>query len=196
MLALIMAGGEGNRLNLGEKPLVSVGGKPMIAQVIGAFRTYGSNVVVVTSRKTPMTRNWCRVSGIDMISTEGQGYIEDMVSAVTELDENEPLFVSVSDIPCLTAGIVEMIHTAYQNSGKDACSTWVPLTLVRSRQEIRYTEQVQGVAAFPAGVNILRGDRIREPQEEFRLLLQEPRLAHNINTRADLAYVNTFFLKK
>jgi len=193
MLALIMAGGAGSRLNLGEKPLVSVGGLPMIARVIWAFDSFGCDVVVAASLRTPMTRNWCRVTGIDMIATEGCGYVEDMVVAVTELRETSPLFVSVSDIPCLNAGVIGKIQTAYRKSGKDACSTWVPSALVRNQQDMRYSEYVDGVDACPAGINILRGDIIHEQQEEFRFLFAEPRLGHNINTRADLDYVNAFF---
>jgi len=196
MLALIMAGGEGSRLNLGEKPLVQVGGQPMIAHVIDAFRSFGSDVVVVASRKTPMTQNWCRVTGTDLFCAGGRGYIEDMVSAVSDLHETGPLFISVSDIPCLNPQIIALVDAEYRKSGKDACSTWVPLSLIRSPRDTDYIEKVNGVPACPAGVNILRGGLIGQPQEELRLLLQEPRLGHNVNTRSDLAYVNSFFRKK
>ena len=41
MHALIMAGGSGSRLNLGEKPLILIGGRPMISYVIDAFLSAG-----------------------------------------------------------------------------------------------------------------------------------------------------------
>ena len=194
MLALIMAGGEGSRLNMGEKPLVSVGGRPMIARVIDVFRAAGCEVVVVVSQKTPMTQNWCRVNRIDIIRADGLGFVEDMVSAVTDLEEVFSLFVSVSDIPCLSTDIIAKIRNEYDKSGKDACSTWVPCSLLGNKRNASYIEQVDGVDAFPAGVNILRGDLISETQEELRLLLAEPRLAYNINTRTDLIYADRFFL--
>jgi hypothetical protein len=78
MLAVIMAGGKGSRLNLGEKPLVTIAGRPMISYVIRAFEMYGCHIVVVASDKTPMTQNWCRVSGIDLFCAKGNGYVEDM----------------------------------------------------------------------------------------------------------------------
>lgn len=192
MLALIMAGGEGSRLNLGEKPLVSVGGKPMIAQVIHAFRSYGCEIVVVASAKTPMTQNWCRVNNLDLIPAKGEGFVEDMVAAVEDLDEQNPLFVSVSDLPCLHAGIVAGIHDEYRKSGKEACSTWVPRALIDNHRDVRYVESVNGIDACPVGINILRGGMIHRPQDEFRLLLNEPRLAYNVNTRTDLAYADAF----
>jgi adenosylcobinamide-phosphate guanylyltransferase len=196
MLALIMAGGEGSRLNLGEKPLVSVGGRPMIASVINAFKSYGCHVVVVASQKTPMTQNWCRVNSVDMIPAAGEGYVEDMIAAVEDLGETDPLFVSVSDLPCLQSSVVERIHEAYRKSGMDACSVWIPVTLVRNHGHMQYVEQIDGTDACPAGINILRGEMIKEQQEEFRLLLSEPRLAHNINTRSDLIYVDSFLRSK
>jgi len=193
VLALIMAGGEGSRLNLGEKPLVPVGGQPMIARVIDAFRSSGCEVVVVASPRTPMTRNWCRVEALDIITAAGTGYIEDMVSAVTLLGETGALFVSACDLPCLNAGIIRKVIGQYRNAGKDACSVWVPISLFRSPRDIQYTGKVDGTDACPAGLNILRGDLIGGLQEEFRLLLKEPRLAYNINTRGDLDHINALF---
>jgi adenosylcobinamide-phosphate guanylyltransferase len=45
---------------------------------------------------------------------------------------------------------------------------------------------VNGVTASPAGVNILLGERITEPQPELQLLMEDPALAFNINTGNDL----------
>jgi adenosylcobinamide-phosphate guanylyltransferase len=187
MYALIMAGGAGSRINLGEKPLVSVGGRPMISYITDAFILAGMEPVIAASPKTPMTMNWCRAQGIDVVRPEGKGYIEDMVEAVKILDEQRPLFVCVSDIPCITAEIIHTIAEAYERAGKDACSTWIPAQLVESLGcTITYQEQVSSVNACPAGVNILRGDLIARPQEEFRLLLEEAGIALNVNTRDDL----------
>jgi adenosylcobinamide-phosphate guanylyltransferase len=195
MLALIMAGGEGRRLNLGEKPLISILDRPMISWVIDAFLAAGYDPVVVTSFHTPMTTNWCRVQGIDCCKTAGGGYIEDMMEAVGVLGESEPLFISVSDIPCITGDIIRTIEAAYRSSGKDACSTWIPSDLIKScRDGMPYREQIQGTEACPAGINILRGDHISEPQEELQILLHEPRLALNVNTRSDRENA-AFFLK-
>jgi len=188
MYALIMAGGPGSRLNLGEKPLISICGRPMIAYVIDAFRASGFDPVVAASPKTPMTMNWCRAHGIAFCKAEGRGYIEDMISAVENLNEQNPLFICVSDIPCITAKVIHQIADSYQISGKDACSAWVPAELVHSyRGNIFYREQVNGIEACPAGVNILRGDLISQPQEELQVLLSEPGLALNVNNQVDLA---------
>ncbi len=196
MYALIMAGGAGVRLNLGEKPLIMISGCPLISYVIDAFRGAGCTPVVAASVRTPMTLNWCRAQGIDFCKTDGAGYIDDMVSAVTMLDEEKPLFVSVSDIPCIIPEIIQTISETYHSSGKDAASTWVPATLVTScRETMPYRETIHGIGACPAGINILKGDLITQSQDEIQILLDEPRLALNVNTRADLAEAETFLKK-
>jgi len=195
MRALIMAGGDGSRLSLGEKPLILVRGRPMISYVTDAFRSAMCEPVIVSSSKTPMTANWCRANGIAVVRTEGDGYIEDMTSAVQHLEENQSIVISVSDIPCITPSIITTILRSYHDCGKDALSTWVPAHRVKScRGGMPYHEQIGGVDACPAGVNILRGDRIGKEQEEFVLLLDEPRLALNVNTREDLARTEAFLL--
>jgi len=186
MRALIMAGGVGSRLNLGEKPLILICGQPMVSYVIRAFWHAGCEPVLAVSPQTPMTMNWCRANNIAFCRTDGKNYIDDMVQAVRLLDEHNPLFISVSDIPCISADIVRSIFQTYETAGKSALSTWVPAGLVNTcREGMPYREQIGGVEACPAGINILRGDRIDEIQDEWRLLLNEPRIALNVNTRAD-----------
>jgi len=190
---LIMAGGCGSRLNLGEKPLASVCGRPMISYVIEAFKNAGCEPVVGTSLNTPMTQNWCRAHTIPFFRSSGSGYIEDLVETVTELEESGPLFVSVCDIPCINAEcILEILHE-YSGSGLEACSTWIPSTQVKAcRESMPYREQVDGIEACPAGINILRGDCIDRPQQELKILLATPRLCLNINTRQDLKEAELF----
>lgn len=195
MHALIMAGGAGSRLARGEKPLTLVCGRPMVSYITDAFRSAGCEPVVVTSPCTAMTANWCRAQGITVIRTGGNGYIEDMVSAVRSLGDEKPLIISVSDIPCITPAIIATIIRSYHDSGKEALSTWVPAEQVKSsRGGMPYHEQICGMDACPAGVNILRGDRIDAEQEEFAFLLDEPRLALNVNTPDDLARTEVFLL--
>lgn len=73
MLALIMAGGQGSRLRMGEKPLVTICGRPMLSYVIDAFESAGHEVIVVASHRTPYTRNWCRARGLLFMRRKGSG---------------------------------------------------------------------------------------------------------------------------
>ncbi|PKL70780.1 MAG: 5-deoxyadenosylcobinamide phosphate nucleotidyltransferase [Methanomicrobiales archaeon HGW-Methanomicrobiales-1] len=193
MHALIMAGGAGSRLNLGEKPLILICGQPLVSYVVDAFEDAGCKPVIATSFRTPMTQNWCRAHGIEFCKTAGTGYVEDMVQAVGMLEDEGPVFISASDLPCITSDIISTISDAHRSSGKDACSAWVPAAMVKScREGMPYREEILGVMVCPAGVNILHGALIDQPQDEFQLLLEEPRLALNINTKADLAEAEIF----
>jgi adenosylcobinamide-phosphate guanylyltransferase len=193
MLALILAGGEGTRLALGEKPLVTVRGRPMLSSVIEAFEEAGHEVIVVLTPRTPYTANWCRVQGIPALMSKGRGYIEDLVEAVSELEESAPLFTSVSDLPFLCPSTIRQIHTFYQESATPACSVWVPAHLMREKGiSCHYTDTIEGVPACPAGINILLGSRIGEEQEETRFLCSSLDLALHVNNRSDLAIARTF----
>jgi adenosylcobinamide-phosphate guanylyltransferase len=187
MYALILAGGEGSRLGRGEKALVTVGGTPMIRRVADAFLQAGCDVVAVLSRKTPYTCNWCRAQGIFHYTASGRGYIEDIVETVKALEFTLPLFTCGTDLPLLAPDTVKILMERYVKCNKDALSAWVPRTLA---EECCYqppcTEIVSGVTACPVGINILRGDLITLPQEEERVLLEDQRLACNINTREGL----------
>ncbi|MBP1927826.1 adenosylcobinamide-phosphate guanylyltransferase [Methanolinea mesophila] len=192
MLALILAGGSGSRLELGEKPLVTIGGRTMIERVIDAFGEAGCEPVVVLSPRTPYTHNWCRARGIPHLTAGGEGYVEDLVHAVETLEEQGPLFTSVSDLPCLTPGIIREVRDRYLASGKDACSVWVPHDMVLGEGcRAVYREIIEGTDACPAGINILRGDRISEVQDEVRVLVRSRRLVFNINTREELGLVQS-----
>jgi adenosylcobinamide-phosphate guanylyltransferase len=196
MRALIMAGGAGSRLGRGEKTHMLVCGSPMLSYIIEAFHGSGCEPVVAVSPKTPMTANWCRAHGLTIVQTAGCGFIEDMVHAVRQLEEKQPIVVSVSDIPCITPAVVTTVLRSYENCGKDALSTWVPADRVKScRGGMPYHENIGGVNSCPAGINILCGSTIDAVQEEFSLLLDEPRLGLNVNTPEDLARAEAFLLK-
>ena len=193
MRALILAGGSGSRLSLGEKPLVMVDGVPMIARIIAAFEMAGCEVVVVLSPRTPFTLNWCRAHDILHYAASGTGYVEDIIETVEALGETAPVFTSVSDIPCIVPGIITDIWKQYIASGRDACSVWVPLSFFdRNGCRASYVRKVDGIDACPAGINILNGSRITVPQDEIQVLVKDRRLAFNINTQEELTRVRQF----
>jgi adenosylcobinamide-phosphate guanylyltransferase len=147
---------------------------------------------VVLSPRTPYTHNWCRARGITHLTAPGKGYVEDLVHAVETLGERYPLFTSVSDLPCLTPEILCEVYRRYRNSGKDACSVWVPrdLQLGEGCRSL-YMETIDGTEACPAGINILRGDRISGVQDELQVIIRSRRLVFNINTREELMRVQS-----
>lgn len=197
MLALIFAGGEGSRLNLGEKALVPVGGRAMLSWVVDAFYEAGLDPVAVTSYKTPFTRNYCRAQGIDFIDTSGNGYLEDLQEAVEMTGDSGALFTAACDIPFLTPSIIAAVEEAYVASGKEACSTWVSLESCREYPIVsQYHAMIDGVEAIPCALNIFFGQKLTEEQSELALLLHDPNLAFNINTREELAAAERMFAER
>ena len=193
MPALILAGGAGKRLNLGEKPLVMVGDRPMVGIVVSVFETAGYDPVIITSPRTPFTRNWARVQGYDCFQGSGKGYVDDIREAVESLELQGPVFTCVSDLPCIAPEHIRFARSAYDSSGKEALSAWVPASFLEPGDNPVYTEPVDGEDAIPAGLNIIRGDLMHRVQEEKKLLIRDIRLAHNVNSRADLEKVRKYF---
>jgi len=187
MLGLILAGGSGSRLDLGEKPLVRVRDQPMLWYVVRAFVEAGVEVFVVTTRKTPYTTNWCRAQGIETVLTGGGGYIDDIVEAAEALDLDVPFFTCGADLPCLTGTVIRSVASAHQQSGLPACSTWVPVTLREARgYSVHSSMLIDQTLVTPAGLNILNGSMMDQEQEELQLICTDPALVCNVNTRNDL----------
>lgn len=194
MLALIMAGGKGTRLQMGEKGLVRLCDRPLIEYVLTALEKAGFDILVVTTPRTPYTANYCRIRGVDQVCTEGTGYVEDIIEAVHLSDEHGPVLIVCADIPGITPHHLEEIVEQYYCSGKAAASVWIPVHLVEGLGcTVQHSSIIGGIPAVPAGLNILNGCQIDEEQEETEILLCDPALAFNINTPGELRTAESFF---
>ncbi|WOF15973.1 NTP transferase domain-containing protein [Methanoplanus sp. FWC-SCC4] len=194
MLSVIMAGGKGSRLSLGEKPLVKIAGTPMLSYVISAFQRANCDILVIASPAVPMTINWCRANGIDYYKSRGTGYVEDLIECITETGEKSPFFSCVSDLPGIKPLHIEYVWEKYLMSGKEACSVWVPRSLFLSNGcTCSYSEEIDGINACPVGLNILNGENIENEQKEYKIVLNESSLAYNINTKEDFEKVSLYF---
>ncbi|MDD1728340.1 MAG: NTP transferase domain-containing protein [Methanospirillum sp.] len=194
MLALIMAGGRGSRLQMGEKGLVRLCDRPLIEYVLDTLENSGLEPVVITTPRTPYTANYCRVREIDQICTEGIGYVEDLVEAVEILGEKGPVLIVCADIPGLRPEHLDYILSRYVASGNSACSVWIPSSLVPVQGCMQsYTREISGVEAVPAGLNILLGSAITREQDELCILIDDPLLSFNINNQAELIAAEKFF---
>ncbi len=190
MLGLILAGGQGTRYGEGEKPLALCGGRPMIERVADALDGAGLEVVVVASPCTPFTQNWCRAHDLLCVCTEGKGYVEDLVEAADLLGLDEPVLCVSADLPCLTAELVGEVVAAYEAQALPALSVWAPVG--DYPVDAPCIDVVDGRRAVPAGINVLDGGRMNGVQEETRLLLDDPRLRHNVNTPDALKAAEAF----
>lgn len=192
MLGLIMAGGLGKRLSLGEKPLILLSGNPLIAYVVSACIRYGIEPIVITTSSVPYTRNWCRSRHIDEICSPGSGYIPDLHWAVRELNEKKPFFSLVCDNPFIKPSHLQTLMSSYEQASTDAGSLWVPVRLFLEQSRIPpYREYYGDQLICPTGHNILTGEYMNNEQEEVRCIVEDPFLTYAINTRDDLNFLRS-----
>ncbi|MGZ4856856.1 MAG: NTP transferase domain-containing protein [Methanobacteriaceae archaeon] len=185
IIALIMAGGRGNRMNSArEKPLIEVRGKPLILRVVRALEEAGDveRIVVATSPHTPQTALFMNKLGFEVVKTPGAGYIEDLAFLVSKDEFKDQILLTVtSDLPLITSKIIDGVLEEYQKSSKPAMSVMIPVEVFR---EHGLEPSLVLGNLVPSGLNILRGKD--NEQDEDVLVLSKIELALNINSPEDI----------
>ncbi|TRZ92086.1 MAG: nucleotidyltransferase [Methanosarcinales archaeon] len=194
MDAVVMAGGMGKRLGLEEKPLTLILGKPMISYVLEAL--LGSKnidrIFVATSSRVEKTNIWlldfikCH-NNVGIIRTKGDGFVNDMASAVEEAGITGSVLITMADLPLITSALIDRIIENYQGLNTPALSVHMNLdafTRLGLRPDTVFHKN--GGFIVPCGINILDAGRIREEQEDYNLILDDEELALNVNTMDDL----------
>ena len=145
--ALIMAGGKGTRMTLSEeKPMLLVGGKPVIEHVIKALKNAKKvdSVVVAVSDYTPKTAQYLESLPVKVLKTPGKEYVYDMAYAVKTL-ELETVLTVPADMPLLTDKIVNEVVDQYVRCGKPALAVAVPVeTKQKLGMSLSYAFEFEG----------------------------------------------------
>jgi adenosylcobinamide-phosphate guanylyltransferase len=183
-----MAGGRGSRLKMGEKPLVTLFGRPLIDYVALALEDSSvDRIFVATTENVPRTQKWAIERGLTVIETGGYGYVADMIEAVKTAEVTDPIMIIMADLPLVTSDLIDEIIEVYEERPEPALSTHTPLDL-HSRLGRRPDSlfNYQGRLIVPAGINVLDGAEIEKEQEDFHLILERIELAVNVNVAGDL----------
>jgi adenosylcobinamide-phosphate guanylyltransferase len=183
-----MAGGRGSRLDMGEKPLVTLFGRPLIDYVALALEDSSiDRIFVATTDNVPRTREWAIERGLHVVETGGYGYVADMIEAVKKVEVKDPIMIIMADLPLVTSDLIDDIIEVYEDRPEPALSTHTPLDL-HSRLGRRPDSlfNYQGRLIVPAGINVLDGVEIEKEQEDFHLILERIELAVNVNVAGDL----------
>jgi uncharacterized protein (TIGR00454 family) len=188
--ALIMAGGKGTRMKSAtEKPLLKVGGTPMIEHVVGALKRSKTvdRIVVAVSGNTPQTARKARELSIEVVLTPGEDYISDMHCAIKALNLRDVLTVA-ADIPFITAEIVDRAVEEYRSSGKPSLAVMAPADVYRKiGSKPEYLFEIDGRRLVPIGLNVIDGRRIGEPELDQAVLVTDlEEHAVNVNTPWEL----------
>ena len=183
-----MAGGRGSRLKMGEKPLVTLFGRPLIDYVALALEDSSvDSIFVATTENVPRTRVWAVERGLSVVETGSYGYVADMIEAVKKAEVTDPIMIIMADLPLVTSDLIDEIIEVYDGRPEPALSTHTPLDL-HSRLGRRPDSlfNYQGRLIVPAGINVLDGAEIEKEQEDFHLILERIELAVNVNVAGDL----------
>jgi len=197
MIALVMAGGEGTRMKLREeKPLLKVGGRPMIGHVVNALKNAGKvdEIVVAVSHHTPKTAKMVRAFSVRVLKTPGKDYVSDMQYAVKKLKLSRVLTVS-ADLPLITVEVIDEVVEYYEHCGKPALVVAVPVeTRERLGLEADYAFEAKGRRLVPSGINVINGGRIDDVKlEEEVFIVDREEIAVNVNTVGDLKIARRLF---
>ena len=188
--ALVMAGGVGTRMKTEEeKPLLKVGGKPMIERVLNALKGTKKvkEIIVAVSEHTPKTAIFARNLSLKVLQTPGNGFCMDAGYAIKKLKLRTVLTIC-ADLPLITSEFVDEVITHYERCNKPALTVMVPLGIYEKLGvSTDYIFKIEGKNLVPAGVNVIDGKRIEEKElEEEILVVDNERAAVNINTLEDL----------
>jgi len=198
--ALVMAGGKGSRMALSEeKPLLQVGGKPVIAHVLAALKNAKKVdfVVVAVSDYTPKTAKLMSKFPVSFIQTPGKEYVSDMGYAVRALKLQTVLAIG-ADFPLITAEVIDAIVEYYEQSGKPALSVAVSME-IKAKLGLggNYGFELNGKRVVPAGINVIDGRRIDEEEMDEEIYVSDRKeVAVNINTIQELRIAEELFSKR
>lgn len=195
--ALVMAGGKGTRMELQEeKPLLKVGGKPMIEHILNALKNASKvdEIVVAVSKHTPKTAKMAKKFSVKVLETPGKNFIFDTKHAVKKLKLSTVVTIS-ADIPLLTSEVIDEVIECYEQCSKPALAVMVPAEIrERLGLKVDYVFEKRGRSLVPAGINVIDGKRTDEAElEEEIFITDKEELAVNVNTSQDLKTAERLF---
>jgi adenosylcobinamide-phosphate guanylyltransferase len=184
-----MCGGRGTRLGgETEKPLVPVGGAPMVDRVAAALRASGvDSVRAVVSPNAPETAAHARDSGLRTVETPGDGYVADLGRALEAV--GRPVVTAAADLPLLTAPHVDDAVAAARRDGDGggrdggyrSVTVCVPAELKRRLgASTGATFESGGRELAPTGLNVVGS------ASDSAAVRYDARLAVNVNRPADV----------
>jgi len=187
--ALVIAGGKGTRMNLEiEKPLVSIGNKPIIEYVLYALRNAEEidRIIVAVSKHTPRTKSKVKEWSVEVLETPGEDYVSDTQYAIKKLGLEKVLVIS-ADLPFVTSEIINKVVKKYERCGKPALAVMVPAKIPKKLGLKADRVLKEKKTLVPTGINMIDGKRIDESElEQETFIIEKEEIAVNINTIQDL----------
>ena len=191
-----MAGGKGTRMDISNEKLLLEYKKPVIFHVIDALKNSHcfSKVIAATSQNSPDTKQALEQRGIETLTTSGSGYTNDLNFLLQSMDGF--VFVVSGDLPLLDEKIIqditekfnsENVWTSFLVSKKFLNSLGLESSLLVNSDNIECT--YTGISII--NVNKLELGNWPSPVKENYIILDDKRIAFNLNTRKDYELLNS-----
>ena len=198
MIAVIMCGGSGTRMGGDiEKSLVSLGGSPLVARVVGALRNSQrfERIVAAVSPIAPATGDFVRSIGVQVVETSGAGYSQDLSTVLNDLRPNRVLVIS-ADMPLVSSQIIDEIASKEQ--------TKPLLSIILTKEfvdRIGITPSVAfrhgGVDYCQSGISIFdtSSQSAGEVEEEY-VIMDRTEIALNVNSIKELELAEKLLVQR
>jgi adenosylcobinamide-phosphate guanylyltransferase len=192
MEALVYAGGKGSRMGPSgiEKPMLPIGGVPVVKRVVDAISSSSKikRVIVSVSENTKETEKYLISEGIETVMTSGKDFMNDLHTAL-EVMNNRYILTAPCDIPLLMRQAVDMLYEFFDPDTMESAIAVVPEELVRSvGVKPSYSIDINGKKWVLSGLCIM--DRIKTLDDIFlkEAYMQTDmfELAVNVNTPEEL----------
>lgn len=178
-----MCGGRGTRLEADrEKPLVRIGGTPMVDRVLEALESsrVGTIYAAVSPNASETAEHLAGDPRATLVETPGEGYVDDLLVAL-EGPLELPILTVAADLPLLSGPAVDRVlerTRARREDGRESATVCVPVAL--KRRLGASVESTRSPHLAPTGVNIV-GDSVTD----MTYVSYDPRLAINVNRPED-----------
>jgi len=189
--ALIMAGGLAQRMGCGEKSCVNLNGKPLISYIVSALQNAQGvgKIFVSVTQATPMTKKLVEEEypSLHIIEASEGSYVGDMIYSIKEAGITGPVMVVMCDLPLVESDIIDDVIVKYDTCEEPALSVYVPISLCKElgiRPDTVFNKNTKLIV--PTGINILDASDINNEQPDYNYIIDDLRLAMNVNTPKDL----------
>ena len=194
MIALVMAGGKGTRMNSSEEKLLLEYKKPIIFHVLDALKNSHcfTKIITATSSNSPKTKEILEQAKIETIETEGKGYSNDLNSVLQNL--NDYVFLVSGDLPFLDESIIQSMIEKF-----DSKNTWTSFLISTKflnslNLQSDLIVKIENSDCVYTGISIINADKITDLNEieQSYIILDDKRIAFNLNTNEDYRLLNNF----
>lgn len=185
MIGVVMAGGKGTRMDMpGEKLLLEYK-KPLVLHVVDALKESQcfSKILAATSDHSPRTGELLMYNDVEVIKTNGDGYVDDLKFVLSKLDE--PVFVVSGDLPLLDGKTVKELVSRHK---KD--TAWQSFVMTKKFLDLlgiklEFATNVGGKECYYTGISIVDPKKITAQIEETLSIFDDKKIAVNLNTKED-----------